>query len=108
MNLHEQLELTQWFIQEKDRPLFIFDLLKKHIFNQSGIDRQQCQRLLQQMRQSTNLLLRQQALEYTVPWKEEKNKKTEQRRSGRSVANVSVNTDSTEMNLFEVFSMGES
>jgi hypothetical protein len=70
LNVDEKLHLAQWFINEKHRPLFVFDLLKDHVFNQQGVDREQCQNLLKQIRQSENLFLRQQAMEYTVPWNE--------------------------------------
>ena len=71
LNVDEKLHLAQWFINEKHRPLFVFDLLKDHVFNQQGVDREQCQNLLRQIRQSENLFLRQQAMEYTVPWNED-------------------------------------
>jgi len=70
LNVDEKLHLAQWFINEKHRPLFVFDLLKDRVFNQQGVDREQCQNLLKQIRQSENLFLRQQAMEYTVPWNE--------------------------------------
>lgn len=71
LSVDEKFQLALWFINEKNQPLFVFDLLKDHIFNKTSVDRQQCQILLCQMRQSKNLLLRQQALEYTVPWKKD-------------------------------------
>jgi hypothetical protein len=71
LNLDEKLQLAQWFIKEKQRPLFVFDLLKNHVFNQSGLDRQICQDLIQQFRTNEDLFLRQQAMEYTVPWNED-------------------------------------
>jgi len=71
LNVDEKLHLAQWFMKEKNRPLLVFDLLKDHVFNQSGVDREQCQNLLRQMRENDNLFLRQQAMEYTVPWKED-------------------------------------
>ena len=69
LNVSEKFDLAQWFIKEKDQGLFVFDLLKNQVFNQSGGGREQRQNLLRQMRQSENLILRQQALEYTVCWK---------------------------------------
>ncbi len=71
LNVDEKLHLAQWFMKEKNRPLLVFDLLRDHVFNQSGVDREQCQSLLRQMRENDNLFLRQQAMEYTVPWKED-------------------------------------
>ena len=73
LHVEEKLHLAQWFIKEKNRPLFVFDLLKTNVFSQSDIDKEQCQILLKQLRQSENLFLRQQAMEYTVPWNEEGN-----------------------------------
>lgn len=69
LSINEKFELALWFINEKNQPLFVFELLRDHVFNKASVNRQQCQVLLHQMRQSKNLLLRQQALEYTVPWK---------------------------------------
>ena len=66
-----KLELAQWFIQEKNRPLFVFDLLKNDVFDQSGVDRQVRQDLLRQLRSNEDLFLRQQAMEYVVPWNED-------------------------------------
>jgi hypothetical protein len=71
LNVDEKLHLAQWFMKEKNRPLLVFDLLQIHVFKQSGVDREQCQNLLRQMRENDNLFLRQQAMEYTVPWKED-------------------------------------
>jgi hypothetical protein len=73
LNLDEKLQLAQWFIKEKDRPLFVFDLLKNHVFNQSGVNLQICQDLIRQFRTNQDLFLRQQAMEYTVPWNEDGN-----------------------------------
>ncbi|CAF1219378.1 unnamed protein product [Adineta steineri] len=67
----EKLEVAQWFIKEKNRTLFVFDFLKNHIFNDNGVDREKCQNLLREIRKSDDLYLRQQAMEYTVPWKED-------------------------------------
>jgi hypothetical protein len=69
LSIDEKFRLALWFINEKNQPLFVFDLLKNHVFNKTSVDKQQCQLLLHQMRQSKNLLVRQQALEYIVPWK---------------------------------------
>ncbi|CAF1560999.1 unnamed protein product, partial [Adineta steineri] len=67
----EKLEVAQWFIKEKNRTLFVFDFLKNHVFNDNGVDREKCQNLLREIRKSDDLYLRQQAMEYTVPWKED-------------------------------------
>ena len=64
LSIDEKFQLALWFINEKNQPLFVFDLLKNHVFNKTSIDKEQCHVLLYQMRQSKNLLLRQQALEY--------------------------------------------
>ncbi|CAF2442483.1 unnamed protein product [Rotaria sp. Silwood2] len=71
LNIDEKFHLAQWFINEKGQPLFVFDLLKNQVFNKTSVDKQQCQVLLRQMRQSQNLFLRQQVLEYAVPWKQD-------------------------------------
>jgi hypothetical protein len=71
LNVDEKLHLAQWFMKEKNRPSFVFDLLKNGVFNQSGVDRELCQDLLRQIRQSQDLYLRQKAMEYTVPWNED-------------------------------------
>jgi len=71
LNVDEKLHLAQWFMKEKNRPSFVFDLLKNSVFNQSGVDRELCQDLLRQIRQSQDLYLRQKAMEYTVPWNED-------------------------------------
>ncbi|CAF3874554.1 unnamed protein product [Rotaria magnacalcarata] len=47
LNVNEKLDLCQWFIKEKDRGLFVFDLLKNHVLiNKSDAHREQCQDLL--------------------------------------------------------------
>jgi hypothetical protein len=71
LNIEEKFQLALWFINERNQALFVFDLLKKEIFNKTSVDNQQCQILLRQMRQSQILLLRQQALEYKVPWRKD-------------------------------------
>jgi hypothetical protein len=71
LNLDEKLHFAQWFIEEKDRSLFVFDFLKTQVFNQTGVNREQSQNLLRKIRQNQNFFLRQQALEYTVPWIED-------------------------------------
>ena len=68
LTVEQKLDLAEWFIQEKKRPAFIFDLLKDSVFNQSSVDKQRCQSLIQQLRQSDDLYLKQQAMEYTVSW----------------------------------------
>lgn len=72
LNVDEKFQFCHWFIKEKNRPLFVFDLLKKCVFNQSNIDQEKCQDLLKEIRQSDDLYLREQALEYVVPWKKRK------------------------------------
>ncbi|CAF3417336.1 unnamed protein product [Rotaria sp. Silwood1] len=69
LSIDEKFHLALWFINEKDQPLFVFDLLKNQVFNKASVDKQQCQVLLRQMRQSSNLILRQQVLEYAIPWR---------------------------------------
>ncbi|CAF1409925.1 unnamed protein product [Adineta steineri] len=71
LNIEEKFDFAQWCINKMNVPLFVFDLLKNQIFNKASIDKQQCQILLRQMRQSQNLLLRQKALQYNVPWKQD-------------------------------------
>ncbi|CAF1313648.1 unnamed protein product [Adineta steineri] len=71
LNIEEKFDFAQWCINKMNIPLFVFDLLKNQIFNKASIDKQQCQILLRQMRQSQNLLLRQKALQYKVPWKQD-------------------------------------
>ncbi|CAM4750560.1 unnamed protein product [Rotaria magnacalcarata] len=102
LTVNEKLDLAQWFIKEKDCGLFVFDLLKSHVFNQPGADREQCQTLLRQMRQSENLFLRQQALEYTVRWKR-KREKHQRQRNELSVTNASSDPDTSDFSLFEIF-----
>ncbi|CAF0913906.1 unnamed protein product [Adineta steineri] len=70
LNANEKLELGQWFIKEKNRTLFVFDLVKQ-VFHESNVDREECKSLLRQMRQSDNLCIRRQAMNYTVPWAED-------------------------------------
>ncbi|CAF3902890.1 unnamed protein product [Rotaria sordida] len=102
LNINEKFDLAQWFIKEKNLGFFIFDLLKNHVFNQSNIDREQCQNLLRQMRQSENLFLRQQALEYTVHWKRKK-ERHQRRRNQINIPNRSSDPDISDINLFEIF-----
>lgn len=71
LSVEEKFQLALWFSTEKNRSLFVFDLLKTQIFNKTSVDKQQCQVLLRQMRQSENLLLRQRALQYKVPWRKD-------------------------------------
>jgi hypothetical protein len=66
LNMNQKLDLAQWLMEEKNRSLFVFDLLTNNVFNQSDVNQEQCQTLLRQIRQSENLLLRQKALEYRV------------------------------------------
>lgn len=66
------------------------------------MDREQCQNLLRQMRQSENLFLRQQALGYTVRWKR-KRERLQRRRTQISVPNQSSHPDTSDINLFELF-----
>ncbi|CAF3633173.1 unnamed protein product [Rotaria sp. Silwood1] len=102
LNVSEKLDLARWFIKEKDQGLFVFDLLKNHVFNQSGVDREQCQNLLRQIRQSENLYLRQRALAYTVRWKKKKERNQRQCNQIR-VPKCSSNPDMSDINLFEIF-----
>ena len=71
LNLQEKIQLVQWFI-EKNRILFIWDLLQEQILNQTNIDRQIAKNFIQQIRSTDDLFLRQQAMEYTVPWNQDK------------------------------------
>ncbi|CAF4944398.1 unnamed protein product, partial [Rotaria sp. Silwood1] len=100
--VNEKFDLARWFIKEKDQGLFVFDLLKNHVFNQSGVDREQCQNLLRQIRQSENLYLRQRALAYTVRWKRKKERNQRQCNQIR-VPKCSSNPDMSDINLFEIF-----
>jgi hypothetical protein len=102
LNINEKLDLAQWFIKEKDQGLFVFDLLKNHVFNRANIDREQCQNLLRQLRQSENLFLRQQALEYTVHWKK-KRERLQRKRNQIRVPNDSSDADISDINLFDIF-----
>jgi hypothetical protein len=102
LNVNEKLDLAQWFIKEKDQGLFVFDLLKNHVFNKSNVDREQCQNLLRQLRQSENLFLRQKTLEYTVRWKR-KREKHQRRRNQISVLKGSSDPDISDINLFDIF-----
>ncbi|CAF4787876.1 unnamed protein product [Rotaria sp. Silwood1] len=102
LNVNEKFDLARWFIKEKDQGLFVFDLLKNHVFNQSGVDREQCQNLLRQIRQSENLYLRQRALAYTVRWKRKKERNQRQCNQIR-VPKCSSNPDMSDINLFEIF-----
>lgn len=67
LNLQEKIEFVQWFIQ-KNRILFIWDFLKEQIFNQTNIDREILQNFIQQIRSTDDLFLRQESMEYIVPW----------------------------------------
>jgi hydroxymethylpyrimidine pyrophosphatase-like HAD family hydrolase len=107
LNVNEKLNLAQWFIKENDQGLFVFDVLKNHVLNQSQVDREQCQNLLQQMRQSENLFLRYQALGYTVRWKR-KRERLQRRRKQISVPNDSSRPDISDINLFELFDVVQS
>lgn len=71
LSVEEKFQLALWFFTEKNRPLLVFDLLRNQVFNKTSADKQQCQALLRQMRQSENLLLRQRALQYKVPWRKD-------------------------------------
>ncbi|UJR24725.1 hypothetical protein I4U23_006099 [Adineta vaga] len=87
LDLDGKLQLARWFIEEKHRSLVMFTFLKDSVFNQKGVDREQCQKLLRQLRQSDNLYLRQEAMEYTVPWNE--NEDNEEDDDGMSYSNQS-------------------
>ncbi|CAF4099371.1 unnamed protein product [Adineta steineri] len=71
LNGNEKLELAQWFIKEKKRILFVFNFLVKQVFYELNIDREECKNLLRHMRQSDNLFIRREAMNYTVPWIED-------------------------------------
>ena len=102
LDAQEKLQLAQWFIEEHDRDLFVFNLLKNHVFNQSNDNREQYQYLLRRMRESQNFVLRQQALEYTVKWKR---KKERQRPKivEKHTSSVAVNPDTLPIDLFDIF-----
>ena len=70
LNVKEKFDLAQWFIQTKNQPLLVFDLLTGHIFNQLDANREQCQNLLRQLRQNERLIVRTRAIEYVVIWGE--------------------------------------
>ena len=100
---NEKLNLAQWFIEEKDQGLFVFELLKKQVFSQKDADREQCQRLLRRLRESENLFLRQQALEYTVQWKQKKEKVQRGVNQPRIKIDPSARETTSDMNLFNIF-----
>jgi hypothetical protein len=102
LNVNEKLDLAKWFIEEKDQGLFVFDLLKNQVFNQTSVNREQCQNLLRQMRESENFFLRQQALEYTVRWKK---KKDQQQRHRIRVQNTAPDPDVSDINFSEIFDL---
>jgi hypothetical protein len=66
-----KLELIRWFVQVKHEESFVFDLLTDKVLNEGSIDRDQCRLVLRQIRQSTDMCLRQRALQYTVTWTEQ-------------------------------------
>ena len=66
--VEDKLRLAQWFMAQNNRELFVWNWLIKGVFDQSGVDREQCRQLLIKFRQSDNLFVREQALDYTVPW----------------------------------------
>jgi hypothetical protein len=72
LSVNDRLQLARWFIEEKKRTLVAFSLLKLCVFTQPGVDREQSRNLLQQMRQSDDLSLRQQTMADIVPWNEER------------------------------------
>jgi len=102
LNVNEKLDLAKWFIEEKDQGLFVFDLLKNQVFNQTSVNREQCQNLLRQMRESENFVLRQQALEYTVRWKKKKDQQQRHRRRGQ---NTAPDPDVSDINFSEIFDL---
>ncbi|CAF0893529.1 unnamed protein product [Didymodactylos carnosus] len=67
----EKLDLVEWFVREQHQESFVFDLLTKKVFLQANADRERCQLLLRQLRQSRHLDVRQKALKYTVAWNED-------------------------------------
>ena len=106
LNINEKFHLVEWFIKEKDQGIFVFNLLKMQILNQATIDRERCQYLLRQLRQSDNFFLRQQALEYTVRWK--KKPKTvkhqyQQQHAQKRVPDDFSDSNISDVNLFEFF-----
>ncbi|CAF1164464.1 unnamed protein product [Adineta ricciae] len=102
--VEDQFTLIQWFATEKNYGLFVFDLFKCYLSNQSHSNREDCQNLLRQMRQSDNLLLRQQAMKYTVTWKQKKEKaRNLQKRDRKSAPTVDHEPDTFDMNLLNVF-----
>lgn len=71
LNCDEKLALVQWFVQEKHQESFVFRLFTEKVLGDASVDREQCQNLLRQFRQSTNFYVRENALQYTVPWNED-------------------------------------
>ncbi|CAF2821052.1 unnamed protein product [Rotaria sp. Silwood2] len=68
MNIDEKLAFAEWFINEKNRPLFVHNFLTEYVFNHKDVNRQQCQQIIRSWRQSENLCLKQKAMSYCVPW----------------------------------------
>ena len=97
LNINEKFDLARWFFHEKDYEILTFEFVKKQVFKQSGVDRDQCRDLLRQMRQSENLLVRQQTLQYVVPWKAKKTKRTKQPKE-------KSNSDINDEDLLDIFS----
>ncbi|CAM4845511.1 unnamed protein product, partial [Rotaria magnacalcarata] len=68
MDIDEKLAFAEWFINEKNRPLFVYNFLTEYVFNHKDVNRQQCQQIIRSWRQSENLRLKQKAMNYCVPW----------------------------------------
>ncbi|CAF2126601.1 unnamed protein product [Rotaria magnacalcarata] len=68
MDIDEKLAFAEWFINEKNRPLFVYDFLTEYVFNHKDVNRQQCQQIIRSWRQSENLRLKQKSMSYCVPW----------------------------------------
>jgi hypothetical protein len=68
LNIDQKFDLIQWFNNEQNRGLFVFQIFQKQLLNEPTINREKARNLLRQMRQSENFSLRQQALQYTVTW----------------------------------------
>ncbi|CAF0890863.1 unnamed protein product [Adineta steineri] len=71
LNGNDKLQLAKWFIKDRNRTLFVFKFLLNLVFHESNANREECKNLLRQMRQSDNLCVRRQAMNYTVPWAED-------------------------------------
>ncbi|CAF3513550.1 unnamed protein product [Rotaria socialis] len=68
MDIDEKVAFAEWFINEKNRPLFVYNFLTEYVFDHKDVNRQQCQKIIRSWRQSENLRLKQKAMDYCVPW----------------------------------------